>query len=61
MTPVTVCFIAQWNHDRAAFGRAFDLPFENAKLGRINQIVGGIDREEWRTDFFKVWAGIVIM
>ena len=61
VTAVTARFVAERNHDGAAFWNALDLAFENPQLGRIDQIVGGIDREQWRANFFQVRAGVVIV
>ena len=44
----------------AAMRNALDLALENTELGRINQIIGGIDRQKRRAEFFQVWPGIVI-
>ena len=58
---VAARFVARRNHDRASLRDALDLALENAELGRIDQVVGGIDGEKRRTDFFQIRSRIVIM
>ena len=60
MTAVSARLVAQRNHDGAAFRDSFDLALENSKLRRVDQVVGGIDRQEWCANFFQARAGIVI-
>ncbi len=53
-------FVAEWNDQRATVRNALDFAFENSKLGWIDQIVRGIDREQRRPNFFQVRTRIVI-
>ena len=39
---------------------AFNFALENSELGRIDQVIGGIDRKQRCANFFQVWTGIVI-
>ncbi len=39
---------------------AFDFAFENSQLGRIDQVIRGIDRQQWCANFFQIQTGIVI-
>ena len=57
MAAVAARLVAQRNHDRAAVRHALDLALENAELGRIDQVVGGIDGQKRRADFFEVGPG----
>ena len=38
-----------------------DFALENSKLGRVDEIISEIDREQWRANFFQVRPGIIIM
>src|SRR5438552_17468374 len=61
MTAMAARFVAERNYDCTAFWHALDLALKNPKLRRIDQIVGGINREQRRANFFEVWPGIVIV
>ena len=61
MTAVAACLVTQRNHDRPSFRDTLDLTLEDPKLGRIDQVVGGIDGQKRCTNFFKVRSGIIIM
>ena len=60
MAAVAARFVAEWNHDCASFRNALNLTLKDPKLGRIDQVVGGINSEKRRTNFFKIQPGIVI-
>ena len=49
---VAARFVAEWNHDRAAVRHALDLALEDPELGRIDQVVGRIDRQQAARGFF---------
>src|SRR5258708_6797867 len=55
---VATCFVAHRNHDRTPLRDALYLLFKNGELGWINQIIGGIDRQQWGVDFFKIRSRI---
>src|SRR5438876_12024144 len=61
MTAMAARFVAERNYDCTAFWHALDFALKNPKLRRIDQIVGGINREQRRANFFEVWPGIVIV
>src|SRR5213082_4200583 len=61
VTAVTAGFVAQRNQHRAALWHPFDLALEDPELRGIDQIVGGIDRQEWGANFFQVRTGIIIV
>ena len=61
MAAVTARFIAHWDDDGTALGNALDLALEDSKLRRIDEIVGGINREKRRVNFFQIRAGIVVV
>ena len=48
------------NGDRLSVFHSFNLPFENSQVGRVDQIVGGVDGQQRGRDFFQRRAGIVI-
>ena len=60
MTAVTARFVARRNYDGAAVRDALDLALENPKLGWIDEIVGRINGEKGRANFFQIGPGIVI-
>ncbi len=43
MGPMPDGFSAHWNNQRLAMSHQLDLPFQNAQLGRIDQVVAKID------------------
>ena len=45
--------IAERNNKSATMRHALDLALENSELGRIDQIIRGIDREQWRANLFR--------
>src|SRR5437016_10074057 len=51
---VAARFVAEWNDQRATVRNALDFAFKNSKLGWIDQIVRGIDREQRHPNFFQV-------
>src|SRR5438067_13907367 len=57
---VAASFLAEGKHDRASFRHPLDLALEDSQLRLTDQVVRGIDREQWRADFFQARAGIVI-
>src|SRR5439155_4526337 len=57
---VATRFVAEWKDHRTTVRNALNFPFENSKLWWIDQIVGGIDREQRRPNFFQVRTRIVI-
>ena len=61
MTAVTAGFVAQRNQHCAALWHALDFALQDPELRGVDHIVGGIDGEEWRVDFFEVGARIVIV
>src|SRR5436190_22186779 len=61
MTAMAARFVAEGDDDRPAARDTLDLALKNPKLRRIDQIVGGINREQRRANFFEVWPGIVIV
>ena len=42
---VAAGFVAHWHDDGAAVRDALDLALEDTELGRVDQVVGKIDRE----------------
>src|SRR4029453_3115489 len=50
VAPMAACFLAQRNHDRAPFRHTFNLALEDAELRRVDQVVGGIDRQQRGAD-----------
>src|SRR5436305_13925871 len=61
VTAVTAGFVAQRNQHCAALWHALDFVLQYPELRGVDHIVGRIDGEEWRVDFFKVGARIVIV
>src|SRR6059058_1798345 len=61
VTAVTAGFVAQRNQHRAALWHALDFALQDPELRGVDHIVGRIDGEEWRVDFFEVGARIVIV
>ena len=54
MAAVAARFVAHRNHDRAPVRNALDLALKNPEFGRINQIIGGVDRQKLCLDFFQI-------
>src|ERR1035437_2330489 len=52
--------VAVWNHDGFTVLHPLDCAFENSLVRWIDQIVGGIDRQQRGGDFFKIGSGVVI-
>ena len=61
MAAVAARFLAERDHYGASVRDAFDFALQNPKLGRVDQVVGRIDRQKRRANFFQVWSGIVIV
>src|SRR4051812_9777765 len=60
VTAVPAGLVARWNNKGAPVRHAFDLALEDLQLRRIDQVIGRVDREQRRTNFFQVRARIVI-
>src|SRR5437762_13146012 len=56
---VAACLVADRNHDDAAALDAFDLTLDDSQLRGIDEIVGGVDGDEWRFYRFEFRRWIV--
>ena len=61
MTTVAARFVAHRDHNRPTVRDALDLALEDAELGWIDQIIGGIDRKKRDANFLKIRTGIIIV
>src|SRR5438046_10041674 len=61
VTVGTAGFVAQRNQHCAALWPALDFALQDPELRGVDHIVGGIDGEEGRVDFFELGARIVIV
>src|SRR5205823_3708423 len=61
VTAVTAGFVAQRNQHCAALWHPLDLSLKDSEVGRIDQIVSRVNRQQRRTNFLKVGSGIVIV
>ena len=61
MATVAARFVGRRDDDGVPVQDALDLAFEDAEFGRIDQVVGLVDREKGRTNFFQVRSRIIIV
>src|SRR6266513_3520173 len=57
---MTTCLVAQRNYNRAPVRDALDLALEDSELGRIDQIIGGVDCQKPRLNFLQIRTRIVV-
>src|SRR5438876_1476114 len=61
VTAVPARFVAEGDDDRPATRDTLDLALQNPELWRVDQIIGGIDCQKLRVNFFEVWPGLGIV
>ena len=61
MRAVAARLRAEWDDDGAPFRDSRDLALEDAQLRRIDQIVGGVDRQQRRANLFQVRSRVIVV
>src|SRR5262249_15008517 len=52
---------AQGQHDSSALWDALDLVFKDPELGRIDEVIGTIDREKRRANLFQLRPRVIVV
>src|SRR5580698_8140081 len=58
---VPVGVLTEGDDDGAALRHAADLALEDAKLGRVDEVVGGVHRQQRRLDLLKCRTRVVVV
>src|SRR5205814_7657702 len=58
--PVSSSLGAGRQYDRTTSEHAFDLALQDAQLRRIDEIVGGIYRDQWCANLLEIRSGVVV-